>query len=181
MKNIRVPTLSIEKRRQILISLVAVQLLFLFVLFAEFVTYKSLGYSKVPWAIVELFWVMEVIFGFLGIAIGAAMIFLLVRRNSDVEMKLKMASGAFEEIMYMNFAQWNLTTSEKEVALFTIKGMSVAEIVKLRGTSEGTIKAQSSSVYRKAGVNSRAQLLSLFVDELLGESIVNYKPVNVVS
>ena len=99
MENIRFPTLNIKKRRQILLSLVAVQLLFSFVLFAEFVTYKTLGYDKIPWAIVELFEIMEVIFGFLGIAIGAAMIFLLAKRNTHVETKLKMASGAFEEII----------------------------------------------------------------------------------
>jgi hypothetical protein len=55
------------------------------------------------------------------------------------------------------------------VALFAIKGLTTAEIAALRGTSEGTVKAQTNAIYRKAGVTGRPQLLSLFIDELIGE------------
>jgi len=44
------------------------------------------------------------------------------------------------------------------------------EIARLRDTSEGTVKAQSNAIYRKAGVSGRYQLLSLFVDELMIEA-----------
>ena len=53
------------------------------------------------------------------------------------------------------------------VALFAIKGMSTAEIAALRSTSEGTVKAQTNAIYRKAGVSGRSQLLSLFIDDLM--------------
>ena len=41
------------------------------------------------------------------------------------------------------------------MAWFTIKGLSIAEIARLRGTSEGTVKAHSNAIYRKAGVSGR--------------------------
>jgi DNA-binding NarL/FixJ family response regulator len=45
--------------------------------------------------------------------------------------------------------------------------MSTAEIAGLRATSEGTIKAQTNAIYRKAGVTGRPQLLSLFIEDLM--------------
>ena len=56
--------------------------------------------------------------------------------------------------------------------MFAIKGMSLQEIAALRDTSEGTVKAQTNAIYRKAGVKGRAQLLSLFVEDLMGEALV---------
>ena len=53
------------------------------------------------------------------------------------------------------------------MAWFTIKGLSIAEIARLRGTSEGTVKAHSNAIYRKAGVSGRTQLLSLFIEDLM--------------
>jgi len=69
------------------------------------------------------------------------------------------------------FAEWELTPAEKDVALFSIKGLSTADIAGLRSTSEGTVKAQTNAIYRKAGVSGRPQLLSLFIDELMGDPI----------
>ena len=65
------------------------------------------------------------------------------------------------------FDEWGLTPAERDVALFAIKGLSTSEIAGLRGTSEGTIKAQTNAIYRKAGVTGRPQLLSLFIEELM--------------
>ena len=62
---------------------------------------------------------------------------------------------------------WGLTAAETDVALFAIKGMSTVEIAGLRGVSEGTIKAQTNAIYRKAKVSGRPQLLSQFLDELV--------------
>jgi DNA-binding CsgD family transcriptional regulator len=57
------------------------------------------------------------------------------------------------------------------VALFAIKGMSTSEIATLRTTSEGTVKAQTNAIYRKAGVSGRPQLLSLFIDDLMRDDV----------
>ena len=64
-------------------------------------------------------------------------------------------------------AAWGLTPSERDVAWFTIKGLPIADIARLRQTSEGTVKAQSNAIYRKAGVSGRAQLVSLCIEDLI--------------
>jgi DNA-binding CsgD family transcriptional regulator len=51
--------------------------------------------------------------------------------------------------------------------MFAIKGFSTQDIADFRGVSEGTIKAQTNAIYRKAGVSGRSQLLNLFIDELV--------------
>lgn len=84
-----------------------------------------------------------------------------------MEDQLRAASGAFMELMQDRFDVWGLTAAEQDVALFSIKGMSTAEIAALRGTSEGTVKAQTNAIYRKAGVTGRPQLLSLFIEDLI--------------
>ena len=72
--------------------------------------------------------------------------------------------------MHERFDAWGLTAAEQDVALFAIKGLNTAEIAALRNTSEGTVKAQTNAIYRKAGVTGRPQLLSLFIDDLLDET-----------
>jgi len=67
---------------------------------------------------------------------------------------------------------WALTPSERNVALFVIKGLSIAEIAGLRHTEEGTIKMQCNAIYSKAGVSGRQQLLSLFIEELMAERLM---------
>ena len=57
------------------------------------------------------------------------------------------------------------------MALFALKGMSVSEMAELRQTSEGTIKAQTAAIYRKAGVTGRPQLLSLFIEDMMGANV----------
>ena len=58
---------------------------------------------------------------------------------------------------------------QRDVALFAIKGLSTQEIASLRNTAEGTVKAQTNAIYRKAGVSGRPQLLSLFIEDLMEE------------
>ena len=71
------------------------------------------------------------------------------------------------ELLQERFEAWGLTPAERDVALFAVKGMSTAEIATLRETSEGTVKAQTAAIYRKAGVSGRSQLLSLFIEDML--------------
>ncbi len=91
----------------------------------------------------------------------------LLSRNRQMEERMQAASGAFLDLLEDSFVRWGLTPSEREVALLSIKGFSIAEIAALRRTREGTVKAQSAAVYRKAGVTGRAQLVSHFVEDLM--------------
>ena len=105
----------------------------------------------------------------LGVASGAALLAVTLRRNRRIEGQLRRASTAFAELLEERFAEWGLTPSERDVAWFTIKGLSLAEIARMRQTSDGTVKAQSNAIYRKAGVSGRTQLLSLFLEDLMEE------------
>lgn len=107
-----------------------------------------------------------------GTIFGALELRRLLARQARIEDNLRAAGGAFGEVLEEHFSRWSLTGAERDVAIMTIKGFSTAEMAAVRGTAEGTIKAQSAAVYAKAGVTGRAQLLSLFIEELLSETLV---------
>lgn len=129
-----------------------------------------LGIYPVPlaWTTREL---MEIGAGaglLLGLFFGSTLVWRSFKDLRRAEARLNMASGAFMDLLNARFEQWGLTTAERDVALFAIKGLSVQEISKLRNTSEGTVKAQTGAIYRKAGVTGRPQLLSLFIEDMMG-------------
>jgi DNA-binding CsgD family transcriptional regulator len=109
----------------------------------------------------------------MGVVMGAFALRHMRARSARVEAQLRAASGAFMELMQEKFVEWNLTPAERDVALFAIKGLSTQEIAEMRKTSEGTVKAQTNAIYRKAGVSGRPQLLSLFIDDLVEESLID--------
>lgn len=108
----------------------------------------------------------------LGVAFTAWELRRMIARDRRISTQLEVASGAFADLLEQYFETWGLTTAEREVALMAIKGYSMAEMAELRDTREGTVKAQCSAVYRKAGVSGRLQLLSLFIDDLIAEDLV---------
>lgn len=112
----------------------------------------------------------------LGIVSGALAVARSMRERHVAEEKLRRASGVFMELLQERFAEWGLTPAEADVALFAIKGMSTAEIAGLRNTSEGTVKAQTNAIFRKAGVSGRPQLLSLFIEDLMDGAPAAPKP-----
>jgi DNA-binding CsgD family transcriptional regulator len=103
----------------------------------------------------------------IGTGFGMRELGRVMRRSDRAESRLRAASGAFIALMHETFDDWALTASERDVALLSIKGLSVAEIAALRNTRAGTVKAQCAAVYRKAGVNSRAELLGHFIEDLM--------------
>ncbi|WP_419909117.1 helix-turn-helix transcriptional regulator [Hoeflea sp.] len=113
---------------------------------------------------------------FLSLAFTASELRQFLKRQDHLEDQIKVASGAFSEVLRTRFDAWSLTSAEREVALLAIKGFSIAEMADLRDTKQGTIKAQCASVYRKADVAGRVQLLSVFLDDLLAEDLVRSNP-----
>ncbi len=107
----------------------------------------------------------------LGFALGALALARTRTRQKHAEAQLRLASGAFMELLAERFDEWSLTPAERDVALFAIKGLSTQEIATLRNTSEGTVKAQTNAIYRKAGVSGRPQLLSHFIEDLMGDGL----------
>ena len=112
----------------------------------------------------------------LGLSLGAIALWRALRRTLAAEQRLRQASGLFMEHLAERFDSWVLTPAERDVALFAIKGMSIQEIARMRDTSEGTVKAQTYAIYRKAGVAGRPQLLSLFIEDLMQEALPLAEP-----
>lgn len=121
---------------------------------------------RVSWLVHELISIATL----LGFAAGGFLIWrsnrVVLRRNKDVERLLRIAQGEFFEVLNLQFDRWELSVAERDIALLTVKGMSVGEIAELRDTSQGTVKSQNNSIYRKANVKSRTQLLSALIEEL---------------
>ncbi|PIQ63077.1 MAG: hypothetical protein COV99_04685 [Bacteroidetes bacterium CG12_big_fil_rev_8_21_14_0_65_60_17] len=65
------------------------------------------------------------------------------------------------------FDMWHLTPTEKEIALFLVKGFSTKEIAHLTDRSERTVRQHAIAVYGKAGLGGRAQLAAFFLEDLL--------------
>lgn len=143
------------------------------VFFVSDIVASVLGLQSVPlaWETRELMEIGAAIGLVLGMVLGALMLWRTIRERNLARERLRRASGAFMELLEERFVEWGLTPAEKDVALFAIKGMSTAEIAVLRNTSEGTVKAQTNAIYRKAGVSGRPQLLSLFIDDLMRDEI----------
>jgi DNA-binding CsgD family transcriptional regulator len=123
--------------------------------------------SAISWETRELMEIGAAIGLILGLVLGAIALTRTIRQRNLAEERLRRASSDFMEVLEEHFAEWGLTAAERDVALFAIKGMSTAEIAVLRATSEGTVKAQTNAIYRKAGVTGRPQLLSLFIEDLM--------------
>lgn len=106
----------------------------------------------------------------LGVVLGAVELARTLRQVRRSEAALRMASGAFTELLAERFDEWGLTGAEAEVALFTLKGFDPVEIAGLRDTAAGTVRVQQGRIYAKSGSAGRGQFVSLFIDELLDTS-----------
>ncbi len=103
-----------------------------------------------------------------GVIVNAMQVRRLLIEARHRDAALDLARGAFSDVVARRFAQWHLSAAESEVALFALKGCTIAEIAEMRGAASGTVRSQLSQVYAKAGVTSQSTLISSFIDELLG-------------
>jgi len=98
-----------------------------------------------------------------------------LRRTLDLmraqQTALAVASGALAEVIRTEFTLWGLTAAEQDVGFFALKGLDVAEIAAMRGSAPGTVRAQLTHVYAKAGVSNRSQFVALFMEDLLGSRL----------
>jgi DNA-binding CsgD family transcriptional regulator len=108
----------------------------------------------------------------LGMGFELRVLLQLMRRQAQLEQGMSVAAGALADVIEGYYRDWGLTASEQDVAGFTIKGYSIAEIATLRGSAPGTVKTHLNSIYRKAGVAGRGQLVSLLVEDLFRAPLV---------
>ena len=156
------------KRHALLLIVLALQTACaLFFSFDILASVLGLPIRPMPWELREFLEVAAAVGLLVGVALGGLALRRALRERARAEESLRRASGAFAGLMEDHFTDWGLTAAERDVALFAIKGLSTAEIAGLRSTSEGTVKAQTNAIYRKAGVTGRPQLLSLFIEDLM--------------
>ncbi|WP_154664526.1 helix-turn-helix transcriptional regulator [Gemmobacter nectariphilus] len=75
----------------------------------------------------------------------------------------------FRAVVETRLARWNLTAAERDLAFLSLRGAGLEEIAVHRGVAPGTVRAQFTRIYAKAGVSNRSQLAAVFVAELLGD------------
>jgi DNA-binding NarL/FixJ family response regulator len=102
-----------------------------------------------------------------GVLVGAWQVRSLISAAHRDETAVATARGALAGLVRQRFADWKLTASEADVALFALKGCDIAQIAHLREAAQGTVRAQLAKVYAKSGAHSQAGLIALFIDELI--------------
>ncbi len=65
------------------------------------------------------------------------------------------------------FREWELTPTEREVALLLLKGHSHKRIARLTGRRERTVRQHSVVIYQKTGLSGRAGLAAFFLEDLI--------------
>ena len=76
------------------------------------------------------------------------------------------ALAGFAKAVDDQFTAWRLTPSEREIALYLLKGRSHKEIAAQTGRSERTVRQHAAAAYTKAGVDGRADLGAFFLEGL---------------
>jgi DNA-binding NarL/FixJ family response regulator len=85
-----------------------------------------------------------------------------VRWQAEAQQALR----SMREAMNRQFARWNLTDAERDVALGLLQGSSHKQIAATRGTSERTVRQQSQAIYEKGGLDGRSALSAFFLNGL---------------
>ena len=111
-----------------------------------------------------------------GIVFEAYYLVVLLQRKANLERSVGMASSALQAVIESHFSEWRLTASEHDVATLMVKGLSIAEIAKIRGSAEGTIKAHLNNIYRKSNTRNRAEVLSSIMDAMLDKPLLPKTP-----
>ena len=156
------------KSKLAILAILIVQILCAgFFVFDIGVTMLGLPIVPINWTFYELIEISAAVGLICGVILGAVALRWSMVQSAHAKSQLRAASGAFMELLQDRFAEWELTPAERDVALFSIKGLSTQEIAQMRQTSEGTVKAQTNAIYRKAKVSGRPQLLSLFIEDLM--------------
>ncbi|GAB4520759.1 MAG: helix-turn-helix transcriptional regulator [Roseibium sp.] len=118
-----------------------------------------------PHSLLEAFVVFVLV---AGIFLAGWQLKLTLQRMRTQERALETARGDLARIVENQFVEWGLTPAERDVGLLALKGLDVAEIADMRGAAPGTVRAQLTRIYAKAGVSGRHQFAAWFVEDLLG-------------
>lgn len=114
-----------------------------------------------------------------SIALAAAFVMIrheirvLDRQRRSSDLKLGALREDFDSLVRQRFIDWQLTPTEADVALLTLRGLKISEIAEARRTQIGTVKSQLSSIFRKSAVSTRTEFVAGFIDEFIEFSSMN--------
>lgn len=113
----------------------------------------------------------------LALVVGTSYLLMELRRlldtNRAMQVGIQAARGEMAELIDGFFSRWALSSAEREVGLLLLKGFDNDAIASVRGTAVGTVRAQCAAIYKKANVDGRSQLMSVFMEELLSEPLLH--------
>lgn len=114
-------------------------------------------------------WIEAVASGLLvaAIAVESRYILDLLRRAAHLQRSASLAAKAMTAVVEAHFDEWRLSPAERDVANMLVKGLSISEIARIRGSAEGTVKSQLGAIYRKSGSSNRGELLSQIIDSVM--------------
>ncbi len=155
-----------ERLPRWLVVLVAAQVFCAVFFIADVVgDWRDMGAAAVDWHLsLELVATLSLC---LAIAFEVPFVLRLLRRKAHLERNVSVARAAMHDVIEAHFDAWRLTPTEADIAMFLVKGMSIADIARLRGSAEGTVKSHLNAVYRKSGTGGRGELLSLILDSVI--------------
>lgn len=78
----------------------------------------------------------------------------------------ELALSGFSLEIDRQFDAWQLSPAERQVALLVLKGVGHKQSAAQLGRSERTIRQHAVEVYRKAGLQGRAELAAFFLHDL---------------
>lgn len=162
---------ALERRLALALTIVGLQI----VAAVYFVVDAIVDWRAAPQADPTLQNVMELVVALAllgGIVFGARQTRALLADIHRRENALAIARGALSDFVALRFGEWRLSRAEADVAFFALKGCSIAEIADLRGAAAGTVRAQLSQIYAKAGVTSQSMLIASFIEDLLTDAPV---------
>ncbi|WP_370229653.1 helix-turn-helix transcriptional regulator [Cognatishimia sp.] len=116
--------------------------------------------------ILEVLEIIVLVALILCIALAAFEGLRMWKYQKTLEFKVSRAAHAFQDMLDAHFEKWDFTGAERDVTRLILKGCSIAEIAEIRDAKQGTVKAQTNSIYKKSGYAGKAQLLSAFLEEL---------------
>lgn len=160
-----------RRRRSVFLGMVILLSCMTFFGFDVVADVVSHGLGSTPYAAEELTHLIFEILAVLGLGYAVMTLrtyFRLLKADAESSKEtIHMLRGNFDEVLRDKFEEWGLTAAERDVTLLIIRGLSVSDIAAARNTAQGTIKAQSTSIFRKIGVKSKNELMSAIIDEFL--------------
>lgn len=94
----------------------------------------------------------------------------LKARRAERDAWRESARRALEGLGHAISAQfdiWELTPTEREVAILLLKGYSHKRIADITSRKERTVRQHGVTVYQKAGLSGRAELAAFFLEDLM--------------